>query len=410
MHTQLLYPGAVADDGTGTVLRDAAFILNNMILRLAGSAWRQPVLATLDTPPIAPSHQQRWLIGANPTGAFSGKTGQIAEWVATPPGAPPVNAWNFEAPTDGAILIDIAAATLLRWSGTVWAAFDVVGPEGPQGPQGDPGPQGPQGLQGLQGLQGPQGGAGPQGATGLKGDKGDKGDPGAPGLNGPAGPAGAKGDPGVAGPQGPAGAKGDQGAVGPQGPAGDPASVAGNAAKGIAVTSASGTATVALKTDALPSLSAEIAAGTAHLIAGAADGAPGRVTPDQLLTDRAITRPRLIGHSEAKQARIDSAGAATLPAFAAQNTYHLRLTGDGTLTLPPRPVGANTIIGLTLIIDQDATGGHMLTLAAPAGETILWHGGVMGSIATAPNARTRIVLSAASGETRWDAAIVYKEA
>ncbi len=434
MHTQLLYPGAVADDGTGTVLRDAAFILNNMLLRLAGSSWRQPVLAVLSAPPITPAHQQRWLIGAAPTGAFAGKAGEIAEWVGTPAGAAPVNAWSFEPPTPGALVINIAASSLLRWDGAAWAAYDVAGPQGPQGAQG---------LPGVQGLPGPQGAPGAAGSTGPAGT---------PGVAGPIGLPGAKGDPGNAGPvgptgpAGPAGAAGAVGGIGPAGPKGDqgnPALVAGDGAKGVAVTVSGATSTVSLKTDGLPGLAADFAAGTAGFIVCKPDGTPGQITGNALLpalparatvadtdiiptstaagalgkstvgqffTNRNIVGGRLVGVREAKQVRADVSTTATLPTLDSQNTYHYRLTGNATLTLPARIANTNTIIGVTLIIDQDATGGRTLVLNAPAGEAVRWNGGAMGSIATGPNTRTRIALSAAQGETRWDAAIVYKEA
>ncbi|KJV08596.1 hypothetical protein VZ95_16805, partial [Elstera litoralis] len=144
-------------------------------------------------------------------------------------------------------------------------------------------------------------------------------------------------------------------------------------------------------------------------------GSLNKATVAQLFTNRllsggSVINARLVGVREEKQVRLDVATAATLPTINNHNTYHYRLTGNATLTLPARLTNVNCIIGITLIIDQDGTGGRTLTLNAPAGETIKWHGGVMGSIATAANARTRIALSAAQGETRWDAAIVYKEA
>lgn len=636
MHTQLLYPGAVADDGTGTVLRDAAFILNNMILRLAGSAWRQPVLATLDTPPLAPSHQQRWLIGASPSGAFAGKTGQIAEWVGTPSGAAPVNAWSFEPPTDGALVIDIAAAKLLRWSGATWVEAvsagavdwgDVTGKPDFFPPSAHSHAFGeltavPALLLALAGLGGdglvqkaggslatlaatafglallggadapavrallglgaaallPTSGVGgvvTRGADNkiapgdlpaialndifeagsdaamlaLTAQKGDAcvrtdlsktyllaADPasvlanwkevlapvgsGLTSVFGATGPAVTiPGLTGLAGAIDPAdevalydasagahrraslatllagttgltsAAPADIGTVAAVGSATSAAradhvhklptsgvapgtytnatltvdqfgrltsassgsssgigTVAGDPLKGISVTTAGTTATVAFNGLALPGLTAELAASAAHFVIMKTDGTPGqihmgllvanlaaRATPadaDHLMTSaaaggttalgkttiaqlfngRVLQNSKLIGITEAKQAPTNVSVTATLPVFGTQNTYHYRLTGNATLTLPARPAASNTIIGLTLIIDQDATGGRTLTLNAPGGETIKWNGGVMGSIATAPNARTRIALSAAQGETRWDAAIVYKEA
>ncbi len=676
MHTQLLYPGAVADDGTGTVLRDAAFILNNMILRLAGSAWRQPVLAVLDAPPVAPSHQQRWLIGASPTGAFAGKTDQIAEWVGTPSGAAPVNTWSFEPPTEGALVIDIAAAKLLRWSGSAWVeavgagsvdwgtvtgkpdffppaahshafgeltavpalllALAGLGGDGLVQKAGDSfatlattafglallgGADAPA-VRALLGLGAaallPTSGVGgvvTRGADnkiapgdlpaialndtfeagsdaamlGLAAQKGDAcvrtdlsktfllaADPasvltnwkevlapvggGLTSVFGATGPAVTiPGLTGLAGAIDPAdevavydasagahrraslatllaGTTGLTSAapadIGPLAAAGT-ATTAARAdhvhrlpATGVAagtytnptltidgvgrVTSASngslsnaaviqpyyggtitsnvlpidamaisvsrfyrflldtnpgqdnitirlpslpasgpsggwvelivcivqpqaykGTKTVTLQgpggtaiaweNSFVPPLNLAPNAETYYVFRGGAldaqwrgraMDAPGAGTTffNGILSGGSILNARLVGVREEKQARIDVSTSATLPAITNHNTYHYRLTGNVTLTLPSRLNNANCIIGLTLILDQDATGGRTLTLNAPSGETIKWHGGAMGSIATGPNTRTRIALSAAQGETRWDAAIVYKEA
>lgn len=142
MFTQLLFPGAAPDDDTGTPLRDGAFILNNMIARLAAAPWRFPVQAIITTPPVAPTHQQRWLIGPGASGAFAGKTHAIAEWVGTPDGGTPIAQWHFEAPSLGAFVYCASLDALLRWNGTAWISFAVAGPPGPQG---IPGPQGPKG-------------------------------------------------------------------------------------------------------------------------------------------------------------------------------------------------------------------------------------------------------------------------
>lgn len=151
MYTQLLYPGAAPDDDTGTPLRDGAFILNNMIARLTASPWRFPVQAIVTAPPASPQHQQRWLVGPGSSGAFAGRTHQIAEWVGTPEGSPPIAQWHFEAPSLGAFLYCASLDALLRWDGAAWISFAVAGPPGPQG---IPGPQGPQGPAGPPGSSG----------------------------------------------------------------------------------------------------------------------------------------------------------------------------------------------------------------------------------------------------------------
>jgi hypothetical protein len=74
--------------------------------------------------------------------------------------------------------------------------LDSVGPQGPAGPQG---PSGATGATGPQGPAGPQGPSGPAGAVGAQGPAGTVGPPGPPGADGPAG---------ATGPAGPAGAKG----------------------------------------------------------------------------------------------------------------------------------------------------------------------------------------------------------
>ncbi len=123
MYVQLLYPGASANDGTGTVLRDAAFFLNNNFTRLAGDSWRQPVIGLRASPPLAPVHGARYRIGPTGDGAFAGRVGQIAEWVGTPPNSAAVNAWHFETPAAGAVLFEIEGNGFLRWDGAAWVSL-----------------------------------------------------------------------------------------------------------------------------------------------------------------------------------------------------------------------------------------------------------------------------------------------
>jgi hypothetical protein len=210
--------------------------------------------------------------------------------------------------------------------------------------------------------------------------------------------------------------------------------VAGDGAKGIAVSTASGTATVGLKTDGLPSLVADFGSSSANFLVAKADGTPGQITANalfpalparatpadtdivatstaagalgkttlaELLTGRTITRPRLVDQTEAKQVRVDVSGSYTLPTGV--NTHHIRLTNNATVTLADvRPAAAGTWRGQTLIVDQDGTGGRTLTLQAPAGQTLEWTGGSPPALNSATNGRTRYVFTYDGGEARID--------
>lgn len=149
---------------------------------------------------------------------------------------------------------------------------------------------------------------------------------------------------------------------------------------------------------------------TSFVPTGAAGGSLNKTTIAQLFTDRTLVRPTLTGAVETKQSRTDISGSGTLPPFTGQNTYHYRLTGNATLTLPTAPTATNTFLGITVIIDQDSTGGRTCAFAAPSGDVIKWDGGTVPTMATAATARTKIVFTKAQGETRWDGSVVFKDA
>ena len=49
----------------------------------------------INTPPISPSNEALYIVGGSPTGAWSGKAGQLAYWLTT------TNAWKFVVPKTG---------------------------------------------------------------------------------------------------------------------------------------------------------------------------------------------------------------------------------------------------------------------------------------------------------------------
>lgn len=69
--------------------------------------------ATTAAPPGSPTDGQAWLVAASATGAWAGKSGQIAAWFG---------GWKFYAPREGWRVYDQAADVVLTYGGTAWAA------------------------------------------------------------------------------------------------------------------------------------------------------------------------------------------------------------------------------------------------------------------------------------------------
>lgn len=140
---------------------------------------------------------------------------------------------------------------------------------------------------------------------------------------------------------------------------------------------------------------------TDSLLIGPAAGLPKRTTLAQLFNGRTLQNSRLVGVTETKQARTDISGAVTMGTYQVGNTYHYRLTGNATLTPPARPTATNGAVGITVIVEQDGTGGRALGITPASGETILWSGGSAGTINPAPNSITVFSLMSWQGATVW---------
>jgi hypothetical protein len=73
-------------------------------------------LAVLDrdlaVPPASPDEGQRWLIAAGASGAWAGRSGQIAAWQD--------GGWEFYAPQAGWLAYVADEGALLAWSGSAW--------------------------------------------------------------------------------------------------------------------------------------------------------------------------------------------------------------------------------------------------------------------------------------------------
>jgi hypothetical protein len=79
------------------------------------SEWLNSALSILNDPPVAPTLGDRHLIDSAPTGAWAGKSDQIAEWDGL--------AWTFIVPHVGTYLsIDNISSSIMYYGGTSWIA------------------------------------------------------------------------------------------------------------------------------------------------------------------------------------------------------------------------------------------------------------------------------------------------
>jgi hypothetical protein len=74
----------------------------------------------LATPPVTPTNGDRYIIAADPTGAWANKAGQIAQWntALTP------DAWEFKVPTEGICAYVDDEDLLFIYSGSAWVPIN----------------------------------------------------------------------------------------------------------------------------------------------------------------------------------------------------------------------------------------------------------------------------------------------
>ncbi|MBS0478511.1 MAG: DUF2793 domain-containing protein [Proteobacteria bacterium] len=65
-----------------------------------------------EAPPTAPESGQSWIVGAAPTGAWTGKAGHLAGWTD--------GGWRFVAPVEGMAVRVIGAGLTARFAGGGW--------------------------------------------------------------------------------------------------------------------------------------------------------------------------------------------------------------------------------------------------------------------------------------------------
>ena len=66
----------------------------------------------LDVPPVAPAPGQSWIVGAAPTGAWTGQGGAMAGWSD--------GGWRFVAPREGCSAWSVADGAAVRYRDGAW--------------------------------------------------------------------------------------------------------------------------------------------------------------------------------------------------------------------------------------------------------------------------------------------------
>ncbi|QLC23664.1 DUF2793 domain-containing protein [Parasphingopyxis algicola] len=72
-----------------------------------------------DVPPATPSAGQSWIIGAAPTGDWSGRAHNLATWTAS--------GWRFMAPVEGMRIWLRDIGVFSFWTGSAWRDGELIG-------------------------------------------------------------------------------------------------------------------------------------------------------------------------------------------------------------------------------------------------------------------------------------------
>lgn len=98
-------PMLFAGQSQKEVLVNEALLTTDLLLHPA-------IEGVVTTPPTTPANGQCWLVGASASGAFAGRSGQIAAWSD--------GGWRFVPPRAGMRAYDIAAAAYRSYTGATW--------------------------------------------------------------------------------------------------------------------------------------------------------------------------------------------------------------------------------------------------------------------------------------------------
>jgi hypothetical protein len=86
---------------------------------IQNDAWHDPVIDTLNDPPVSPALGDRYLIDTAPTGAWVGFPDYITEWNGS--------SWDFFGPPEaGWITYDQSVPQFVQYNGVAWAPFGTA--------------------------------------------------------------------------------------------------------------------------------------------------------------------------------------------------------------------------------------------------------------------------------------------
>lgn len=112
------------------------------------------------------------------------------------------------------------------------------------------------------------------------------------------------------------------------------------------------------------------------------------------------------GYREVEAPRSNTGAALTLTTA---NQQRHTVNANTTLTLPTPVETAGDVLTLVVDLQQDATGGRTVTWAAPAGQSIRWHGGAPPVISTGGGKINQFVATKRQADPWWTVALIFRE-
>lgn len=86
---------------------------NEALMRIDAALQASVEEAPISTPPPSPAEGESWIVGATPTGSWTGQENRLATWTS--------GGWRFVDPVPGFSVWNRAAGFRIYWLGTAWS-------------------------------------------------------------------------------------------------------------------------------------------------------------------------------------------------------------------------------------------------------------------------------------------------